>query len=61
MVLNFHTKTDVNGNTYFLQIDTEKKCFSRVCSRMVTYGVKVTKRDISNLIEDAKKAGYKEI
>ena len=54
MVLEFKTKTDINGNTYHLIIDTEKKT--------LTYsgfgGIVITRKEMREIIEKASAEGY---
>lgn len=60
MELGFKTKTDKNGNTYYLTFDTETKVLGypyRVCC--VDY-IAVGKRDLLKLRQKLKEEGYYE-
>lgn len=63
MIFRFSTKRDVNGNRYFLGIDTEKRVFSRESSHW--YGkedvVEIKKSDRRKMINDLQTAGFSEI
>lgn len=63
MILEFSTKRDVNGNRYYLGIDTDNKTFSR--ERGKWYGrddvTEIGKRDRRKLIDDLQENGFTEI
>lgn len=62
MLLKFATKRDVNGNRYYLTIDTDKRTFSRVPH--IWYRdefTEVTKKDFHELIARAKAEEFREI
>ena len=56
MRFEFKTKTDINGNTYYLIIDTERKVYFENGSG----GIVITKKDLRELRDKAKKEGYKQ-
>lgn len=63
MLFIFKTKTDVNGNTYYLVIDTEKKQFKRGYNmRLFTDSVIITvsKKERREIIEKLYKNGFTE-
>lgn len=62
MIFKFATKRDINGNRYYLMIDTEKKIYSRQPHRWFCREdfTEVTKTDKRRLIETLKKDGYTE-
>lgn len=62
MILKFATKRDINGNRYYLAIDTENKTFSRLPRHWFCREdfIEVTKTDKRRLIETLKKDGYTE-
>lgn len=63
MILEFATKRDINGNRYYLGVDTENKTFSR--ERGKWYGrddvVEVGKRDRRKMIDELVESGFSEI
>lgn len=63
MIFRFSTKRDVNGNRYFLGIDTEKRVFSR--ESVHWYGkedvIEIKKSDRQKMIDDLQAAGFSEI
>ena len=61
MKIAFHTKTDINGNTYFLQLDTDAKTYTTKCQHFTTYGIKTTRKEMRAIIENAKQNGFKEV
>lgn len=63
MKLEFATKRDVNGDRYYLGIDTETKVFSTqrghwYCREEV---VEVTQKDRKKLIDNLERSGYHKI
>ena len=63
MILKFATRRDVNGNTYFIVLDTEKKQFSEMPSGFYHKDdyMQITQRERRAIKEKAKADGYKEI
>lgn len=63
MVFEFSTRRDVNGNRYYLGIDSDNFIFSR--ERGKWYGrddiIEISKKDRRKLIEQLECAGYTEI
>ena len=62
MIIEFSTKRDINGNRYYLGIDTEARTFSR--ERGKWYGrddvIEIGKRDRRKLIDALEEAGFTE-
>ena len=60
MILDFKTKRDVNGNAYYISIDTEKRVYSYDYNRFSTPDVciTITKRDRRALAEKCENAGF---
>lgn len=56
-IIKFSTKTDVNGNTYGLAVDIEKK---EICTEFLTHktDIKLTKRDLNKLSNFLTENGY---
>ena len=64
MFLEFATKRDINGNRYYLGIDTEKKQFSRERGRWYSredLTAEITRKDRRKLIETLEAENYTEI
>lgn len=62
MILEFATKRDVNGNRYYLGIDTENKKFSRERGRWYSREdiTEISKADRRKIIEQLESAGFTE-
>lgn len=63
MILQYITNTDVNGNSYFLGIDIDKKIFTMVKQRIAYTredATRTTKTDIRKLVNHLKESGYTE-
>lgn len=62
MILEFATKRDVNGNRYYLGIDTEKKSFSRERGHWYSREdiTEISKADRRKIIEQLENAGFTE-
>lgn len=62
MILKFKTKTDINGNTYYLQIDTNNRTYSQVHSFafMGAESVRIGTRDRNKILENCINDGYTE-
>ena len=60
MIILYATKPDTNGNTYKLQIDTEKKQYTTEPGGFFhrSDAVTVTKKELRTLKENAIKEGY---
>lgn len=60
MIMDFKTKRDASGNTYYISIDTEKRVYSYDYNRFSTPDgcVTITKRDRRALAEKCDKAGF---
>lgn len=61
MELIFKTDLDINGNSYSLAIDTNRKEFSRVSRNSYSCEIKIPRKSLRNLIEQCKNDGYKEV
>lgn len=63
MINRYATKTDINGNTYKLIIDTDGRTYARENSGFFHRSdfVTVSKRDYHKLLEEAKTAGFQEV
>lgn len=63
MVFEYATRRDVNGNRYYLGIDSDNFIFSR--ERGSWYGrddiTEISKKDYNKLLADVQRAGYTEI
>lgn len=60
MILEFISVTrSTYGARKYLEIDTDKKTYSTTPRAMIPSGYKMQSRDISALIEQLKKEGYK--
>ena len=63
MFLEFSTKRDINGNRYYLGIDTDKKIYSR--ERGAWYGrddiVEISRKDRKKIIETIERENFIEI
>ena len=60
MILKFATKQDINGNTYFLGIDYDKKTYSDVLGGFFHRSdvITITKKERRKMIDDVKAAGF---
>lgn len=60
MILDFKTKRDANGNTYYISIDTEKRVYSCDYNRFSTPDgcMTITKSDRRALAEKCESAGF---
>ena len=61
MVINFKTKTDLNGNTYYLILSTDNKAFRRDYN-LRTAGdvtIQIGKRDMNRLEKELISNGFK--
>lgn len=59
MIIEYRTKTDINGNNYGLRIDTERKTFDRniwVDKSMTV----ITRKKMREMIEQLKSENYME-
>ena len=63
MILKFATRRDVNGNRYYLGIDTKNKVYAVTPSHWYSREDinEVTQRDRRKLIEAVKADGYKAV
>lgn len=62
MIIRYKTKRDVNGNTYYLTVDTEKKTFSKDYNLWGKDGdITITKKDRRNIAAQLEEEGYKEV
>lgn len=62
MKMEFRTKTNANGNCYYLSIDTDNKTVSNVPEHWVSKDVPtLAKRDLDTLKAQAIADGYKEV
>ena len=63
MILEYTTKRDVNGNRYYLGVDTEAKTYST--TRSMWYGrddvLEISKKDRRKLIEVLDRQGFTEV
>ena len=62
MILEFATKRDINGNRYYLGIDTENKSFSRERGQWYNREdiTEITKADRRKMIGQLENAGFTE-
>jgi len=63
MILEFSTKTNTNGNRYYLAIDTDNKTFS-LNSRRIYFQkdvVTVTNRDRNKILKQLSEANFKAV
>jgi len=62
MIIRYKTKRDVNGNTYYLTVDTDKKTYSKDYNLWGKDGdITITKKDRRNIAAQLEEEGYKEI
>nr|DAF24645.1 MAG TPA: hypothetical protein [Caudoviricetes sp.] len=63
MKLEFATKRDINGNRYYLGIDTDNKTFSRERGKWYSREdiTEITKTDRRKMIDQLTAAGFTEI
>ena len=64
MILRFATKRDVNGNRYYLAIDTFRNEWARESAHWYTRDdiIEISKKDRRRMIEALQKeTGYKEV
>lgn len=63
MILKFATKRDVNGNRYYLGVDTENKTFARERSHWYSREdiSEISKTDRRKMIDQLENEGYNEI
>ena len=61
MELIFKTDLDINGNSYSLAIDTDRKEFSRVSRNSYSYKIKVPRKKLRDLVCQCREDGYKEV
>ncbi len=63
MILEFSTKTNTNGNRYYLEIDTDNKTFA-LNSRRIYFQkdvVTVTNRDRNKILKQLSEANFKAV
>lgn len=58
MIFTFKTKPTINGNVYYLRIDTSKKVFTM--NTLEFSGIVTTYKNIRELVKQAKSCGYVE-
>lgn len=63
MILEYATKRDINGNRYYLGIDTDKKVYSRERGKWYSREdiVEISKADRRKVIDCLIAAGFTEI
>ena len=63
MIINYKTKKDINGNTYNVVIDYDKKQFSQMCGRanFADLDIISNKKNIRQLKELLIEDSYKEV
>lgn len=63
MITKYCTKRDINGNTYILEIDTDKKTFTRNPGGFFHRSdcVQILQKDYKEIIKNCINSGYKEI
>lgn len=61
MILEFKTARNVNGHSKYLMIDTDKKTYSRECSRMIITGLEIKARDYKDLLNQVIANKYMEV
>ena len=63
MIFKFSTKRDINGNRYYLAIDTDNKQFSRTSATWYTQSdvITITRTERRKLISDLEKSLFAEI
>lgn len=63
MILKFATKRDVNGNRYFLGIDTGAECFALESYHWYSREdiIEISKKDRRALIEQLENNGFKRV
>lgn len=61
MIIRYKTKLDVNGNRYYLTIDTDKKIYKKDYNLWGNDNdIEITKKDRRNIIAQLDAEGYKE-
>lgn len=60
MILEFKTKRDINGNTYWLWLDVDAHVYGYY-DRLGLEPIEVTRKQMRELKETAKADGYKEV
>ena len=61
MILNFKTKTDINGNTYQLFVDPDKRQYGYYRNVGTTEDIVVTRKRMRTIRDNAKAEGYTEV
>ena len=61
MILNFKTKTDINGNTYWLFVDPDKRQYGYHRNVGATEDIVVTRKRMRTIRDNAKAEGYTEV
>lgn len=63
MIIKYSTKKDINGNRYFLGIDTDKKVFSRESAHWFCREdiIEISRKDRRRIVDELENNGYTEI
>lgn len=62
MIIRYKTKLDVNGNRYYLTVNTDKKTYSKDYNLWgKDTDIEITKKDRRNIIAQLDAEGYQEV
>lgn len=62
MIFEFKTaRNKMNGARKWLQIDTEKRTYTRFCPRMIVEGIEIKNADYKELLKQLKENGFSEV
>lgn len=62
MIIRYKTKLDVNGNRYYLTIDTDKKIYKKDYNLWGNDNdIEITKKDRRRIVEQLDSEGYHEV
>lgn len=62
MIFEFKTaQNKMNGARKWLQIDTEKRQYTRFCPRMIVEGIEIKGADYKELLKQLQENGFSEV
>lgn len=62
MIIRYKTKLDVNGNRYYLTIDTDRKIYKKDYNLWGNDNdIEITKKDRRQIVEQLDSEGYHEV
>lgn len=61
MIIKYYTKRDINGNRYYIGLDTDRKVFARTPSEFIPSNfIEVKQREYRMVLETARENGFEE-